>query len=479
MASAALPLPPGAPDAAPPPAHRADELTGLATRVCLLGGLTAALEQGNTVAVLFCDLDDFKFVNDGLGHGTGDRLLVDVAARLRAAAGPSDPVARMGGDEFAVLCREVEDEADALARAQALRLSLEAPFDLAGRRRRVRTSIGCRVAHPAEHAALDAEAVLRDADVAMYQAKGAGKDRVELFSACTRAAMVRRLELEHELEIAVRDGGLALLYQPQVDLVTGRMVGVEALARWPHPRLGSISPGEFVPLAEQTGLIGRLGAWVFDEACRQLAHWQLVDGLPELTATVNVSVHQLADPDFVDQVEASLAGSGVRPSSLCVELTETALMDATEGPLEVLRRLKALGLYVAIDDFGTGYSSLGALKRLPVEVLKVDRSFVDGLGTDPESSAIVASVLSLAHAMGLHVIAEGVETPLQAAELLALGCTVTQGFLYSPAVPADAVPDLLARPAARWATAAREPARASRSFIDEMLTQIGIPGRSA
>jgi diguanylate cyclase (GGDEF)-like protein len=452
------------------PSAADDALTGLANRALFLDRLRTLTAAGIPLAVLFLDLDDFKLVNDGWGHDTGDHLLCEVADRLRAAVRPGDLVARLGGDEFTVLCEDVAGEQEALAIARRLHEAFEEPFDIAGQRRHVRASIGCRVAAPDEGGA---EALLRDADVAMYQAKDNGRNRVELYSEETRRRIVRRLELEQELRAALETGGLAVHYQPQVDLLTGRVAGVEALARWTHPRLGAVSPAEFIAVAEETGLIGPLGSFVLGETCREVAAWRR-HGL-HVAATVNVSAHQLSDPGFADSVARDLEAAGLEPSSICLELTESALMGAGEEPRQALAELKELGVYVAIDDFGTGFSSLAALKRLPVEVVKVDRSFVDGLGTDPEDSAIVASVLSLAHAMGLHVIAEGVETPLQASELLALGCTVAQGFLWSPAVPAGEVVRVAGELAgAGGHRAVRAPWRGEHSFIDEMLHQIGI-----
>jgi diguanylate cyclase (GGDEF)-like protein len=446
-----------------------DALTGLANRALFLERLSRVTAGGTPVAVLFLDLDDFKLVNDGWGHDTGDRLLCEVADRLRAAVRPGDLVARLGGDEFTVLCEDVVGEREAMAIARRLHAAFEQPFDIAGQLRHVRASIGCRVAA----ASGDAEALLRDADVAMYQAKDKGRNRVELYSEETRRRIVRRLDVEQELRAAVEARALDVHYQPQVDLLTGRVAGVEALARWTHPRLGAVSPAEFVSVAEASGLIGPLGSFVLGETCRQVAAWRC-EGLG-LAATVNVSAHQLSDPGFADSVASHIGAAGLDPSSVCLELTESALMGAGEEPRRALAALKDLGVYVAIDDFGTGYSSLAALKRLPVEVVKVDRSFVDGLGTDPEDSAIVASVLSLAHAMGLHVIAEGVETPLQASELVSLGCTVAQGFLWSPAVPASVIPAVAADLAgAGGHRAMLAPFRGERSFIDEMLHQIGI-----
>ncbi len=449
----------------------ADALTGLPGRGSFLDRLRDLAARDRALAVLFLDLDDFKRINDGFGHETGDRLLLEVAARLCTAVRPGDVVARLGGDEFTILCEGVGDERVALEIAERVNASLRAPFEIAGQRRQVRASIGCRVL-PA-HSGADADALLRDADVAMYQAKGAGKDRVELFSQATRALLVRRLQLESDLREALAEGGLEVHFQPQIELSTGRVVSAEALARWPHPVEGYVSPLEFVGVAEETGLIVPLGAWVLDESCRRLAQWR-AEGLA-ITLTVNLSAHQLGDPELVDRVRASLARWDVPASAICLELTESALMGAGEGPLERLEELKRLGLYLAVDDFGTGYSSLGALKRLPVEVLKVDRSFVDGLGTDPGDSAIVAAVLSLAHALGLHVVAEGVETELQASQLAALGCPVAQGFLYSRAVPADRLPAVAAELAATRGQRCRPAFRGERALVDEMMHQIGIP----
>jgi diguanylate cyclase len=440
-----------------------DALTGLADRAAFVAALRAAAATGDSVAVLFLDLDDFKLVNDGFGHEAGDRLLIQVAQRLRGAVRENDLVARLGGDEFTVLCTGV-DQSAATMTAGRLRGALALPFDVAGQRRHVRVSIGCRVAAPGE---VDRETLLRDADSAMYQAKESGKDRVEFFSDATRARLLRRIELEERLRAALEQDTLAVHYQPQVDLLSGRMVGVEALARWDEA-----SPAEFIPVAEETGLIGPLGTWVLRTATRDLARWH-ADGLTPLTVTVNVSTRQLEDPDFAATVRTALADSRLAPRTLCLELTESALMGAGAASLNCLNAIKEQGVYVGIDDFGTGHSSLARLRSLPVEVLKVDRSFIDGLGTEGEDSAVVAAVLSLAHALGLHVIAEGVETSLQANQLTALGCPVAQGFLWSPAVPPALIPD-----AAAVGTAARPQAighRGERSLVDEMMHQIGIP----
>jgi diguanylate cyclase (GGDEF)-like protein len=443
------------------PGH--DALTGLPDRAAFLSALRSAAAERASVAVLFLDLDDFKVVNDGFGHEAGDRLLIQVAQRLKTAVRDTDLVARLGGDEFTVLCTGLEDPSQATMTAGRIRAALGAPFDVAGQRRHVRVSIGCRVAAPGE---ADPDALLRDADSAMYQAKGAGKDRVELFSDETRARLLRRIEIEQRLRIALDEGALEVHYQPQVDVATGRMVGVEALARW-----SEASPVEFIPVAEETGLIGPLGAWVLGTATRDLAGWH-AQGLTPLTVTVNVSTRQLEDPDFAIVVATALATANLAPDTLCLELTESALMGAGSASLDCLHTLKELGIYVGIDDFGTGHSSLARLKALPVEVLKVDRSFVDGLGTEPEDSAVVAAVLSLAHALGLHVIAEGVETPLQAHQLQALGCAVAQGWLWSPAVPAAQIPRQAELGTGARPRTARH--RGERSLVMEMMHQLGV-----
>src|SRR4051794_25816577 len=451
-----------------------DELTGLANRRMLLDRVESALAAGRHVGVLFLDLDDFKLVNDGFGHAAGDKVLVEVAHRLSRAVRPLDLVARLGGDEFAVACEDIGEERDLLNLAARLQKVLADPFDVAGRARHVRASIGCRLLGDEELPPAEAAGVLvSDADVAMYEAKVSGKDRVEVFSAATRARLAQASELEADLRRAMETDELAVHYQPHVDLMTGRVVGAEALLRWTHPLRGPISPCEFIPLAERSGLIVPLGDRVVAQACRDLARWHAA-GHGALAVSVNVAVLQLSDTGFADRVAASAAAAGVDPRAMCLEVTESTLMGTDGAGLDTLHALRALGAYVAIDDFGTGYSSLSYLKRLPVEVLKVDRTFVDGLGTDEGDTAIVGSVMSLAHAMGLHVVAEGVETRLQAEELLALGCTVAQGFLFSAAVPAARIPEL----AAAWATTrvrGHTGRRAAPRFVDEFMQQLGLP----
>jgi diguanylate cyclase (GGDEF)-like protein len=457
-----------------------DELTGLANRSLFLDRLRTSLDRGEPLAVIFLDLDDFKLINDTLGHGIGDRLLIEVAQRLRAAVRPGDLVARLGGDEFTILCRGVHDTETAHVVAGRVHNAFETPFAVGGQARHQGVSIGCRIAVPG--AGESADALLRDADVALYQAKGRGKDRVELFSERTRARLVRRLEIEHELRRAVDSGALEVRYQPQVDLVTCSLVGVEALARWSHPGLGVVSPAEFVSVAEERGLIMALGTLVLERLCHQLATWRKQPDMARMSATVNVSVFQLADPNFAERVLRAVDSARLDCHALCLEVTESALVGAGEGPLEQLHRLREQGLYVAIDDFGTGFSSLAQLKRLPVDVLKIDRAFVDGLGTDAEDTAIVASILSMAHAMGLHVIAEGVETSEQAVELLQLGCGVAQGFLFSAAVTAADIPLLAARKGsplrrdAIYSGPGRQ--RGANGLIEELMVSIGLPESS-
>lgn len=443
-----------------------DALTGLPDRPAFLAALRSAIATGSGMAVLFLDLDDFKVINDGFGHEAGDRLLIQVAQRLRGAVHDGDLVARIGGDEFTVLCVGA-DQTGATISAGRVRGALSAPFDVAGQRRHVRVSIGCRVAGPDE---ADADVLMRDADTAMYQAKEAGKDRVEVFSDETRAKLLRRLDLEQRLRAALEQEELTVAFQPQIDLATGRLAGAEALVRW-----SEASPAEFIPLAEETGLIAPLGTWVLRTATQALARLH-AEGLKPLTITVNVSTRQLEDPDFPAIVRAAIADAGIDPSHLCLEITESALMAARSGALDALHACKALGVYVGIDDFGTGHSSLARLRHLPVEVLKVDRSFVDGLGTEPEDSAVVAAILSLAHALGLHVVAEGVETPLQANQLIALGCTVAQGFLWSPAVPPEQLHGLTTVASAAHPRGRSH--RGERNLIDEMMHQIGIAKES-
>ena len=460
-----------------------DPLTGLLNRAQLFRRLESAYARAtndNPVAVLFVDVDHFKLVNDSLGHEAGDAVLLEVAARLRACTRPEDAVARLGGDEFVVV---LEGTSPREASDVALRgiHAISSPIDFGRREISLTASIGLAVSGPE---AEGAEQLLRNADTALYEAKGAGRARVQAFNSDIHRRVLRRIELETEIRRALRDDEFALHYQPQVDLISGRIVGVEALLRWQHPTLGAIPPSEFVPIAEDTGLILPLGRWVLREALAQLDAWSAARGCRGLgTVTINISPVQLGDPNFVEDVRCALRDSGVEPSSVCLELTESSLMQGPSRTIDVLTELQSLGVYIAIDDFGTGHSSLARLRDLPVEIVKIDRSFVDGLGRDGHESAIVASIMSLAFAMGLHAIAEGVEQPVQAKALTRLGCTTAQGYLFSAAQPPSALPALCgtrlwrpiaARPTREADNSTSPGRRGRRGFIDEFLDHIGV-----
>jgi diguanylate cyclase (GGDEF)-like protein len=425
-----------------------DPLTGLANRTRFLDELSGALSvrtPGRFVAVLVVDLHDFKLVNQAYGHAIGDQLLVEVGRRLVEVARPDDHVAHLGGDEFAVLRRAARGSGDAASLAAEVAERLAAPFRAGTRQVHLSTGVGCRVADPALHDS--AVEVLRDAVAAMRDARdhgpagGPAGNGVSFFSEATRARVLRRMALESDLRVAVEEEQLRVAFQPQVDLRTGKVHGAEALVRWRHPEHGDVPPSEFVPIAEATGLIAKLGEWVLAEACRELAGWKAEGSAPAFV-TVNLSPLQLTDGALVPLVARLLEEHGLRPDELCMELTESALMASPEHGIDSLRALRALGTSVALDDFGTGYSSLGMLKQLPVDVLKLDRAFVAGLGADEQDRAIVTAIMALAAALGLKTVAEGVEEHDQAERLLRLGCEVVQGWLYAPAVAPDELPAL-------------------------------------
>ena len=462
-----------------------DDLTGLANRTTFVACLREAIARDAQLGLVFFDLDNFKFVNDSLGHSAGDELLRQVAGRVRRVTRPDDVVARLGGDEFAILAADCHAEVAAKLAERVCEV-LVPPFALSDRERHVTASVGCRTWDPEDDDRVDAETLLRDADAAMYEAKGAGRNGVHLFSEDTRRTVLRRVELEQGLRRALREDELRVHYQPIVDLRNGRVTGVEALLRWPKAPPSSC-PAEFVAVAEETGLIVPIGRRVLERVCAQLAAWREAD-LGALIATINVSPYQLREPGFVEAVADATERHRIDPARVCLEFTESAFVAPDERTLSSLRALKELGVFLAIDDFGVGMSALSQLKRLPVEVLKVDRSFVDGLGTDPEDSAIVASILSLAHAMGLHVVAEGVETQAQADELVALGCTTAQGWLFARAMAPGEATAYVAQvrqasrrlhhrpPGRRRREPSPVPARLEghRSLIVEAMEQIGI-----
>ena len=434
-------------------AHQAfhDSLTGLPNRRLFMERLEHSLRRkarsGRHAAVLFMDLDNLKDVNDSLGHEAGDRLLVAVAERLRGCLRDEDTLARFGGDEFVVLLEDATGGGVAVRLAERLLECLAPPFSLAGERVFVSASIG--VALHAPFSSDRSDVLLSRADAAMYEAKRRGKARYATYDPAIHARNHDRLRMINDLRVALEREEFLLHYQPKVDLRTGDIVHIEALVRWRHPRRGLVLPAEFVPLAEETGLIVPLGRWVLEEACARIRRWQEIHpGAPALVANVNLSAEQFRQPNLAGEVAEALEHAGLAPACLELEITEGVLMEDAPTTGAVLEKLKALGIMVAIDDFGTGYSSLSYLKRFPVDTLKIDRAFIGGLGTDPEDEALVSGMIGLAHALGLAVVAEGVETERQVASLKKLGCGLAQGYhFYRPlsdeaatAVLADGIP---------------------------------------
>jgi diguanylate cyclase (GGDEF)-like protein/PAS domain S-box-containing protein len=422
--------------------HRAlrDDLTGLANRALFMDRLEHALlrlqRAPSTIAVLFVDLDDFKAVNDGLGHAAGDALLVAVADRLEKCLRPSDTIARLGGDEFAVLLDDIEDRAMASATAERLLETLQMPVPIGDLAVNVPASIGIAVVD--EPAA--PESLMRDADIALYRAKGDGKGRVAEFDASMRWEAYERLRLRTELARVVEQNELELVFQPIVSTETDEIVGAEALVRWEHPKLGTIPPLEFVPIAEESGIIVTIGRWVLETACAAAARWNRAHER-DIYVSVNVSARQLREPQFAADVERVLADTGLNPRQLMLELTETVLIDEVAAE-NLIEKVVPLGVAIAIDDFGTGYSSLAYLQRFPVDVIKIDRSFVTQLD-DEGMRAVVESISAIAAVMGYKSIAEGVETDDQLDGLMAFDCKYAQGYRYSRPVSAAVLDRLL------------------------------------
>ena len=430
--------------------HRAfhDSLTGLPNRDLLADRLGHALgrteRRGSKVAVLFLDLDNFKYVNDSLGHDAGDELLVVAASRIRSVLRPEDTVSRLGGDEFVVLLEDVTGEEEAAEVAERVIRALKPPIPLGDEEVFVTASIG--LALGTAGSGRTREALLGDADAAMYRAKEKGRNGYRVFHPEMRAAPARRLRLEGDLRRALERGELTLFYQPQALVETGEIVGAEALLRWMHPERGLVGPAEFIRLAEETGLIVPIGRWVLGEACRQAKAWQDErPAHPFRTMSVNLSARQFEDPALLEHVAEALGASGLVPSGLTLEITEGALMEDVPSTFAALQGLKDLGVGLAIDDFGTGYSSLSYLKRFPVDVVKVDRSIVSGVERDSGNEAIMAATIAMARAMDLSAVAEGVETAEEAAKLRAMGCAVGQGYYWWKPSPPEEAAKLLER----------------------------------
>jgi len=429
-----------------------DPLTGLPNRTLFLDRLELALARSRrtnrTVAVLFCDLDHFKVVNDSLGHSAGDRLLVALAQRLREALRPGDTVARFGGDEFVILCDELATQQDAVYIAERIHRAVHEPLTIGSTEVFAAISIGIAFAS----AETGPETMIRDADAAMYLAKERGRARYEVYDETMRATLVERLDIESALRRAMTRHELRVVYQPTIDLGTGSIVGVEALLRWDHPERGLLVPAEFIDVAEETGLIVPIGSWVIEQASRQAQRWQAARPGEHLLVSVNLSSRQLDNPALIETVREVIEATGVDPSLLGLEITESVVMRDPLASTVTLQALKDLGVRLAVDDFGTGYSSLAYLRRFPVDLLKVDRAFVDGLDPqtgDAEDRAIVAAVVSLAHTLGMQAIAEGVETEAQLAELRSLGCDMAQGYYIAKPLTAPDLDDLLLRQP-RW-----------------------------
>jgi diguanylate cyclase (GGDEF)-like protein/PAS domain S-box-containing protein len=427
-------------------AHQAvhDDLTGVANRALLLDRVHQSLlrleRQPGRLAVLFVDLDFFKAVNDTMGHEAGDQVLVEVARRLQTASRRTDTVARFGGDEFVVLCDKLRLDEDVSVVAERVVRALAEPITVDGREVVITASIGLVVT---DQASARPEELIADADAAMYQAKDLGRGRFQFFDPELRDRALARLALEADLRGALERGEFRLSYQPLFALENRTLVGVEALIRWQHPQRGTLDPEAFIGVAEERGLIRAIGAWVLDEACRQLAEWLPLAG-PRLTMAVNVSPLEFTQPDFVGSVERVLQRHGVPPSRLCLEITETALLSTRSQIDPVFAGLSAIGVRLALDDFGTGYSALTHLRRFSVDLLKIDRSFVERLAAGERDREIVGAVTAMAHALGMTIVGEGIESSGQLTELQRLGCDEGQGYLLARPQSAEAMTALLA-----------------------------------
>lgn len=426
-----------------------DPLTNLANRTLFKQRLEMALQRArhrDHVVVMFLDIDNFKAVNDSVGHGAGDQLLVVAAERLLNATRGSDTVARFGGDEFAILLENVRDDDETRIVADRITRTMRQPIVVGSESITAGVSIGIARAHSDDDGA---DEVLRNADVAMYTAKEAGKGRYQFFEPSMHTAVVDRVELEADLRRAVASPAseFVLHYQTLVQLDTDQVVGVEALVRWNHHRRGELQPADFISVAEETGIIIPLGRWVLHEACTQaFAWWHDLPPENRMSVAVNVSGRQLQDSSFVSDVAEALADSGLAPARLVLEITETVVMHRTELMMQRLTELKDLGVHLAIDDFGTGYSSLSYLQQFPIDIIKIDKGFIDGMDRDPAGAALTRTIIGLGWTLGMSTVAEGVEHASQRATLAELGCAVGQGFLFARPVIASDVSELVSKP---------------------------------
>ncbi len=453
-----------------------DSLTGLANRQLFQDRLSHALQRREPtkrpLVVMFCDLDEFKNINDSLGHGVGDQVLVQIAARVLAELRPADTVARLGGDEFAILLEDTDLPAAELA-AQRIMAAISRPLTVEDHELMVRASLGLAQAHPGSHSAED---LLRNADVAMYLAKDRGKGTIAIYLPQLHAEALRRLELRADLQRGIRREELVLHFQPTVKLDNGHVAGFEALVRWNHPTRGLLPPGEFIGVAEQSGLIHALGSWVLREAC--IAAMRLFDQLPAdghpFTMSVNVASQQLAREDFVTEVLDILAETGHPAQQLTLEITESALLLDLQTVIGRLAALREHGVRIAVDDFGTGYSSLSYLRDLPIDALKVDKAFVDRLTTDSKDAALASAILTMSASLNLMTIAEGVEDPAQARWLTAAECGYAQGFLWSRPIPFEQASELLRKTSGQPIAATPRPSLPPPRPADS--TELGAAG---
>jgi diguanylate cyclase (GGDEF)-like protein/PAS domain S-box-containing protein len=451
-------------------AHHAfhDSLTGLANRQQFQERVQAALldprRRAFGLAVLFLDLDDFKTVNDSLGHSAGDELLIHVAKRLQSCLRAHDLPARIGGDEFAVLLDGVGSHAEVEAVAHRIVSVLEEPHTVQGSEVLARASIGIAVPEVDDH---DVDALLRNADTSMYTVKRAGKASYTFFEEAMHERVVQQMQLDAELRHAVDRNEFVLHYQPIMHLGTERILGVEALVRWQHPTRGLLGPGEFLDRVEDNGLIVPIGRWVLQEACRQLRRWDR--GHEHIAMSINISARQLQDETLPTDVREAAHAAGIDPRRLTLEITETALMQDTEATIDLLDQCKLLGVQVALDDFGTGYSSLSYLRRFPVDVVKIDRSFIEDVGKGPEESALPDAIIALCQAFRIQTVAEGIELRRQLTHLQAVRCHAGQGFYFSRPLPPDALEGLLPKRSGAPAVQPSSLVQQSRRRADEMV----------